>query len=93
MVQPSRPRNSAKGAAKAADTVEDEARPLPQPKPMPAEEKHTRLLATLTSPRAAIAAAGVLILATPLLLLARGPEPPEPPQPASVRTSSAAPAG
>ena len=51
------------------------------------------LLATLTSPRTAIAAAGVLILATPLLLLARGPEPPEPPRPASVRTSSAASAG
>jgi len=51
------------------------------------------LLATLTSPRTAIAAAGVLILATPLLLLTRGPEPPEPPRPASARTSSAASAG
>jgi hypothetical protein len=51
------------------------------------------LLATLTSPRTAIAAAGVLILATPVLLLTRGPEPPDPQRPASVRTSSAASAG
>ncbi len=52
------------------------------------------LLAAVTSPRAAIAAAGVLMLATPLLLRSRSapvaPAPTPPPQPRSPRPAPAA---